>query len=292
MKTPTLFQVILLLSLFILGCNQSSDKNANDQNQNDSLSASDAVLNRDSMEASFISVINEIDRNLDLIRSKEGIILLGPNSNMDPNLNKKDRIMRNIQMINGLLEDNNARLNELEDLMRESNSTNAELKKILESRQSEYATLYKDNERLKIQLKNKDFKIEDLNQKLSDGDIQEEILGWMIDDLNSELNTAFYAVGTYKELRDHNLVEKNGGVLGMGRTKSLDEDFDQSYFSRIDVRATQFIPIYGKKANLLSKHASGSYSFEKEEDIITGLNITDPNSFWKANKYLIIEITI
>lgn len=292
MKTVKIFLLSIILSATFVGCNNASDKNDDTLNQGDSLSGANAVLSRDSMEASFIAVINEIDRNLDLIRSREGVIILGPNTNMDPNLSPNDKIMRNIQMINGLLESNNERINELEVLMQEKNSTNTELKRILESRKSEYAAMYKDNERLKIQLKNKDFMIDDLNKRLSDAEVQQEILNWMIDDLDSELNTAFYVVGTFKELKDHDLAEKNGGVLGLGRTKSLDEDFDQSYFSKIDTRLTQYIPIYGKKADLLSKHATGSYSFEQEEDVITRLNITDPDKFWKANKFLVIEITI
>lgn len=79
-------------------------------------------------------------------------------------------------------------------------------------------------------------------------------------------------------------------VLWFGRTKSLDEDFNEGEFRTIDTRETTTIPVNAKKVELLTKHPTGSYELEKEDELVTYLHITDPEEFWKANKYLVLEV--
>ena len=50
------------------------------------------------------------------------------------------------------------------------------------------------------------------------------------------LHTAYYTVGTYKSLRDQNIVEKEGGFLGMNREKNLSNGLDHEKFQEIDTR--------------------------------------------------------
>lgn len=63
----------------------------------------------------------------------------------------------------------------------------------------------------------------------------------VIENQTVELNKAFYAMGTVKELTDNNVLEKSGGVLGMGRTLKM-KDFNRDYFSEVDIRASICCP--------------------------------------------------
>jgi galactitol-specific phosphotransferase system IIB component len=96
-------------------------------------------------------------------------------------------------------------------------------------------------------------------------------------------------VGTYKQLKTKNVVEKEGGIAGLGSSEKLKSDFNQEYFTKVDITKVQNIPLHTKKAELITAHPIGSYEFEKnDKKVITNLIITDPEKFWEASKYLIV----
>jgi len=104
----------------------------------------------------------------------------------------------------------------------------------------------------------------------------------------NELNTAFYAVGTSKELRDNGVLTKEGGVAGLGGVNKLNtSDLKKDYFTQIDIMRTQEIPLAAKKAKLVTTHPEGSYKL----DLASGkLVITDANAFWSISKYLVVVV--
>jgi hypothetical protein len=110
-----------------------------------------------------------------------------------------------------------------------------------------------------------------------------------IEEQTITINTAWYAFGTAKELVSNKVVEKEGGVLGVGRTLKLKEDFNRDFFTQVDIRDLKSIPLYVKKAVLVTTHPAGSYHFTGEGEI-ESLDIDNPQEFWKTSKYLVIAI--
>jgi hypothetical protein len=55
------------------------------------------------------------------------------------------------------------------------------------------------------------------------------------------------------------------------------------------MRDIKSIPLYVKKASLVTLHPAGSYHFSGEEEI-GSLEIDHPQEFWKNSKYLIIAV--
>jgi uncharacterized coiled-coil protein SlyX len=109
-----------------------------------------------------------------------------------------------------------------------------------------------------------------------------------ITDKVTKLNTAFYTIGTYKELRDKKVLSKQGGFLGLGKQKSMLPDFNQEAFTQIDVTSTKLIEVNKKDAKLISTHPNGTYKVQRTNDKVTSIEITDPDKFWKASKYLVV----
>ena len=111
----------------------------------------------------------------------------------------------------------------------------------------------------------------------------------MLNDANIKLNTAFYTVGTKSELLDNKVIAKEGGVLGVGATKELKDDFNKSYFTEVAIDAIAEIPLGSKKVELVTTHPSSSYKLVGENPI-EKLVITNSEEFWSVSKYLVILV--
>jgi uncharacterized coiled-coil protein SlyX len=98
---------------------------------------------------------------------------------------------------------------------------------------------------------------------------------------DAELNTAYYIIGTSKELSKNGVIGKGDRILG---------DFNKSLFTKIDVRKVTEISILSKKAKVLSNHPTTSYKLTGDKKIIQALEITDYKAFWSNVKYLVIMV--
>jgi hypothetical protein len=113
----------------------------------------------------------------------------------------------------------------------------------------------------------------------------------VIDTKTTELNTAFYGFGTKKELEAKNVIEKEGGVLGMGKTLKLKKDFNREFFMKIDIREFNQLPLNTKKAKLVTYHPDGSYHMVMtDKKTVESIVIDKPEEFWKASKYMLIVV--
>ena len=104
-----------------------------------------------------------------------------------------------------------------------------------------------------------------------------------------ELNTAFYAFGTSKELVKQGVLTKEGGFIGIGKAAKLKDDFNKSYFTKVDITKVLSISILAKKAKLITSHPASSYKFVGEGKV-DKLEITDSKEFWSVSKYLVIVV--
>mgnify|MGYP000874925023 CR=1 FL=1 len=105
-----------------------------------------------------------------------------------------------------------------------------------------------------------------------------------------KLNTAYYAFGTSKELIKNNVLTKEGGFIGMGKTAKMKSDFNKAYFTKVDASVFTEIVLSAKKAKLVTTHPAGSYKIEGAEGKAEKLVITNAEDFWSASKYLVIVV--
>ncbi len=95
---------------------------------------------------------------------------------------------------------------------------------------------------------------------------------------------------TKKELKNNNIITAEGGFIGIGKNKKLADDFNEDFFTQIDIREVTLIPIPGtKKATVVTTHGTDSYKLVgKGDDRV--LEIVDIEAFWKSSKHLVIII--
>ncbi|MBL7931392.1 MAG: hypothetical protein JNL60_05805, partial [Bacteroidia bacterium] len=98
-----------------------------------------------------------------------------------------------------------------------------------------------------------------------------------------------FASGTYKELRDKNIVEKSGGVAGIGRTKTLSKKIDKTKLTELSQKENTSLVLKGNDPKIITNHPADSYTLTPSgEDMVT-LTINNPDSFWSNSRYLVVE---
>lgn len=291
MKTIKKTLSLVACSVLMIGLNSCHETVTKDEHDNAMMELIGMEgAKQDSIERLYITTLDEIDCNLDLVRDQYGELVMGPKSNGDFVPNKKEQIINNITMINGLLAENRTKINTLEKSLSKYKKGKAELIKSIALSKDRVEQQEKQIEQFKVLLSEKDFKIEQLNQSVTTKD--KEIENLAITNKNQEtiLNTTYFAYGTYKELRDRNIIKKQGGVLGINKTKILNENLDKAKFAELDKTKTVAIPMIGKNPKVISTHPVNTYTIEKTGEDIATLTIKDPDSFWKVSKYLVVEV--
>lgn len=254
-------------------------------------SFTELLTQRDSTINDWVLTFDQIEKDLQSIKEKEKIITLNA-SDREFSKDRKQQILEDIKYINTLLDQNKKKLASLNEQLKKSGSTIKGLQNKIADLEAAMKQSETDIADLKTALAEKNFKIEQLNSTVNDMQVTIEQKNQTISTQTAEINKAFVTAGTFKTLKAKGLVAKEGGFLGLGKNKSLKENFPDSLFSQIDITVTKTIPVNSKSAKLLTEHPSGSYELIHEnKDKIAYIEITDPNQFWKISKYAVVEVS-
>jgi len=245
--------------------------------------AKDAVIN------GYMQDISDIQSSIQSLTEQEALLNQEGTGSTEMTQDAKTRIKGDIEAIRQLIDQNKKKLSDLQSRVRKSNLKVTELETMIAS--------------LNQQLVARDSSINVLNQNISSlngtittmqGEIatikeENENKAREITEKTNQLHTAYFTVGDYKSLRDKKVLSKSGGFLGMGKSKSMVSDFNSDAFTRIDYRTTKTISVDNKKSvKLVSTHPTGTYQIKKEKEKITAIEITNPDKFWSASKYLVV----
>lgn len=244
---------------------------------------------KDSLEKLFAETLADIESNLDYVQQKQGVIIES-SAAINESVSQRDRILNNIRSINSLMDENKVKIAKLNDQLKKFKGDNTRLNNLVVDAETKMRELDKQITLLKDDLQKKSFDLAELNKKVSDLDMKNQELKAQVTAYDKEANTAYYAYGTTKELKKVGVLEKQNAVERIVKKPAVKEGFAEDYFVRIDVREVKSIPIYAKKAKLLTDHPVSSYELKKEDGKITWLEIKDPEQFWKLTKYLVMSV--
>jgi hypothetical protein len=105
-----------------------------------------------------------------------------------------------------------------------------------------------------------------------------------------DMNRVFYAYGTSEELEAAGVIVKEGGFIGIGKKPTLKGDFNDEYFTELDLTKAKSIDIDGgKKMKIITDHPHSSFEVETTGNTHK-VKISDPKNFWKVSKYLVVII--
>lgn len=262
----------------------------------ESLSASkdsiQGVVNeRETKIVEYIGSFNEIQNNLDSIKRLQKIMDVNlSNPNGEVTQTDKDKIIEDINLINNLLNENKKMVESLRSKLKKSNLRITELEqmivsyqRLVEEKDAEISVLRSEIEKMQID-------IQQLNEQVTTLADEGQRKSETIEKQKDEMHTAYYCFGTKEELIANNVVEKIGGVIGMGKTLRIKKDFNKDYFMKVDTRKFSEVVLAAKKAEFVSTHPEGSFHFVGDEKTIESLVIDQSDEFWKASRFMVIVI--
>jgi hypothetical protein len=231
---------------------------------------------------------DDIEKNIALMDAREQF--LGTGAGGELNMDKRKKIVRDIQLMTGLLHESRDRIAELNKRLDKSKIDASGLRKKLKELDQMLASRDSSINTMKEGLLARDFQIEQMNQQLTAIELEVAKREAFIEQQTNELNAAWYVVGTSKELEERGVVTRSGGIIGIGKTAHLSGDVQQGEFKQVDARQMTRVPLGVKKAHLVSEHPKNSYQIVEEGNELAYLEIQDPAAFWKLSRYMVVEV--
>jgi predicted RNase H-like nuclease (RuvC/YqgF family) len=284
--------VVLLLVFVVFGCQKYKKEAERLQAVQDSITV--VTEAKDSAIVGFLMDFNEIQAGLDSLKDLEKLLTVDGMVDLEKSSSKKDKIFSDIQLLYDLNGRNKEKIVMLQGKLRNSNGKIKKLESVISEFEKMVLVLTaqieeKDNEiaNLNLKISGLSSDINALNNKYEQAMEESREKAKTIDSQVVKLNTAYFVFGSVKELIENNVIEKQGGVLGLGRTVKLKQNFNKDYFTLVNISEFEYLPLMMKKANVITTHLVDSYHITGEKSADT-LFVDNNIEFWKASKYLVV----
>jgi peptidoglycan hydrolase CwlO-like protein len=277
---------IVIAALSVIACNTMPQTDKVAERERDSLQI--MVNQRDSKIREFLASFVDIEHTLDSINVKQKNIYLKTEKPSDVKAGVVADINREITAINSLMEKNRKKISDLNSQLKNSGGKNKELEDAIKTLNQQLSQKQQELVEMNSKLNVLNAEIMQLQAYVGFLSIENATQADMIASSTADLHKAFYIIGTSKDLEKEKIIDKKGGLLGIGKTKELSNDFDATKFTQIDYTQLISIEINSKKAEIITTHPTSSYRLEKDKDVVKKLIILNAVDFWSASKYLVI----
>lgn len=252
------------------------------------------IAERDNELNEVMDLFNSVSEGFSQINEAENRVTINSNSLESGAKNAKQQIINDIEFIQNKMKENKEQIAHLEEKLKNSKNNSAKLQKLVVNLKSELETKGKELAALNEELSNKNIRIKELDETVASLNASNEELTAKnnanekrVNAQDIELNTAWYAIGSKKELKENNILT-NTGLFKKGDVME-DANVNREFFTQIDIRNTKEIALGTEDAKILTTHPEGSYSIEKGEDKKLTLRINDAKSFWSVTRYLVVK---
>lgn len=277
--------VCVLLPVLAVSCQYKSDAYKALEQEKDSLLLEEqkksAQLNQ------VVAVMNTVEENFDELLKAENYVTFQTTNQEGIAEDSMQQLVDKLDVIKSGLLDNRKQIESLRRQLKQSKSVTRDLNKLIDRLTKKLEEHTQTITKLQSDLALKDIRIAELDELVTELnneilDIQEDVVQKerTIKSQDAQLYKVWYVFGTRKELKAQDIYTRNG---------LLEEGFNKGYFLEADSRKLTEIPLYSKKAKLLTNHPASSYVLEKVNDYQV-LKILDQVRFWEISKYLVLEV--
>ena len=278
--------VFVLCMTALTACNQKGQQSNADllvTQERDSLNR--IIAQKDNEINDMMGTLNDIEEGFRAINAAEDRVSV---ARQGEGASMKERITENIQFIQQTMQQNRELINKLRNQLRQSSVKGDELRRTLDNLTKELEEKDTQIKALMAELEAKNIQITELSKQVTTletnvANLSEESTqkSKTISAQDKQLNTAWFVFGTKKELKEQRIIE-DGEVLR--------SNFNQDYFTKIDIRVDKEIKLYSRSAKLLTSHPASSYRLEQDANKQYVLRIENPSQFWSTSKYLVIQV--
>jgi len=277
--------LVALSAIVAASCNNGQQQPVEDNHEVDSLE--NIISQKNDELDELMTSFTDIQDGFSRIAEAEGRINTLKSSN-----GEKPEIARNIQenmdYIQEVMKENRERIAQLQAKINASDIKSAKMQEQLDKLQAMYEEKVKEIAQLQEKLSAQDIHIQQLTDTVKnltaenenvkfDRDVKEQVVNMQ----DEQLNTAYYVYGTKSELKEHKILSSGEVMKG---------NFDKEYFTKIDIRKFDTLPLHSKSAEILSNHPSNTYQLLKDNKGLYTLKITNHKEFWSVSKYLVIKV--
>lgn len=287
MKKSLLFIGLLVIAT-MFGCQSEKEQLAREKQLQDSFAQ--IMLVKDAELEGLFMELNQIDSSLTEVTNRYTNVSKVANTSGEMSQDTKVSIKEKIETINNLLADNKRKIANVNSRMSKNNKENEQLKVFVKNLETRIKEQEEQIQALNAELAKKNVQIDNLNKNVADLNEKAKQRDAQIMKIEDEKNTAYFVIGTKRELMNKNIIDRKGGFIGIGKSSVLSTSADYSNFTKIDIRNTQEIALTGKKIEIITSHPSTSYSLEGDPKAPTSIRITNPEEFWRGNRCLIIRV--
>lgn len=291
MKVNRLIPALIIVLIATTSCVENSKKYRTLLSERDSLKVIEDQYSY------TLDMLNEVEAGFDSINQIEGSVALQISSIENQPKTKKELIAMQFSQVKNVLEENKAKIEELQKKLQNSGKDNKSLRNSIARLQEKLNEKEAILQELQKELENKNIRINELTQdvanlnKALDATIAQanetqNKQQQKISEQDANLHKVYYVVATKKDLKEQNILSGNG--LFKAKTV-MDKDFNDSAFITGDMREVVKVYTDSKNPKLLSSHPQGTYSLTKVDDGTVVIEIIDPNKFWGVSKYLVVQ---
>ena len=272
------------LALLLYGCKEYKAPVANRPTVAKDDSLQQIISQRETQINNMMATMNEIQEGFNEISEAENRVNLIQD---DERADKASQIKEDIKFIADRMQQNRELIKKLQGQLRDSDFKSQELKKVIANMLRQLDEKDQQLQQLRAELDAKNIHIAELdetsnlNNNVTELKSESDEKSQIINNQETQLNTAWYVFGTRPELKDQRIL--------MG-DKVLQQNFNKNYFTKIDIRVTREIKLYSKSARLLTSHPAGSYELTRDNNKMYTLAITNPQLFWSTSKYLVVVV--
>ena len=284
MKKLTILS-ITTLAIVLSGCNQNKIAEL----ENELLNLRNERHVADSLQNKFYEFLNEIEGNLVEIKERERIVSAAATERPR---SLQEKIIQDLADISDLMEKNRARLGELESLRRQLRAANRDtqgLQEIINSLTRRVEEQEAQIRELQARLRVANERIEVLtveNRQITEENVRKQA---RIEEQVIELNTGFFTMGTSQVLRENGVITQRGGFIGIGRTRTINEEAAAKNFTKVDIREFKHLETNSERIEIITPHAPESFRINNDDRRNLVLEITNPTLFWQSSKFLVVR---
>ena len=285
----------LLLSLIIFSCNSNNESILKDKIIIDSLktqlSSKVEVLksleyekvNNDSIVNQYALYIEKIKENINEINKQESIINNAKNNPDFITLDTTD-VINAIKILSIKLQENESMIEELSNAVILERDKNSQFASSVTQLSEQIAKSNREVYFLKEELNSINASFESVFNKYTLQNIK-------INDLNQKLNQVAFAIGTKTELLNNGVLTKSGGLIGIIKSRKLNNDLNTDYFTYTSRVGFRKLILGFKSVKLITSHPTGSFKLHNSsKEKIDSLEILDSDVFWRNSKFLVVEV--